>query len=78
MDTKRAARLAKRRNWPEAFKRQLVAETLEPASSYARRHEAAMNLVAALAAPFVLRPLRQRRAAWLAPKRAVYTEALSA
>jgi|GraSoiStandDraft_60_1057301.scaffolds.fasta_scaffold105950_2 hypothetical protein len=37
-----------------------------------------MNLVAALAAPIVLRPLRQRRAASLAPKRAAYTEALSA
>ena len=33
VDTKRAARLAKRRNWPEAFKRQVVAETLEPGSS---------------------------------------------
>ncbi len=34
-----------------------------------------MNLVAALAAPFVLRPLRQWRAASIAPKRAAYTEA---
>jgi transposase-like protein len=25
--------LAKRRNWPEAFKRQVIAETLEPGSS---------------------------------------------
>ena len=33
VDTKRTPRLAKRRNWPEPFKRQVVAETLEPGSS---------------------------------------------
>jgi transposase len=46
VDTKRAARLAKRRNWPEAFKRQVVAETLEPGSSVsivARRHDLNTN-----------------------------------
>jgi transposase len=46
MDTKRAVRLAKRRNWPEAFKRQVVAETLEPGSSVsivARRHDLNTN-----------------------------------
>jgi transposase len=38
--------LAKRRNWPEAFKRQVVAETLEPGSSVslvARRHDVNAN-----------------------------------
>jgi transposase len=38
--------LAKRRNWPEAFKRQVVAETLEPGSSVsivARRHDLNTN-----------------------------------
>jgi transposase len=37
---------AKRRNWPEAFKRQLVAETLEPGASVsivARRHDLNTN-----------------------------------
>jgi transposase len=46
VDTKRAAGLAKRRNWPEAFKRQVVAETLEPGSSVsivARRHDLNTN-----------------------------------
>src|SRR5437764_14889281 len=46
VDTKRAPRLAKRRNWPEAFKRQIVAETLEPGSSVslvARRHDVNAN-----------------------------------
>jgi transposase len=45
-DTKRTSRLAKRRNWPEAFKRQVVAETLEPGSSVsivARRHDLNTN-----------------------------------
>jgi transposase len=38
--------LVKRRNWPEAFKRQVVAETLEPDSSVsivARRHDVNAN-----------------------------------
>jgi transposase len=38
--------LAKRRNWSEAFKRQVVAETLEPGSSVsivARRHDLNTN-----------------------------------
>ena len=46
VDTKRTRRLAKRRNWPEAFKRQVVAETLEPGSSVsivARRHDLNTN-----------------------------------
>ena len=46
VDTKRAPRLAKRRNWPEPFKRQVVAETLEPGSSVsivARRHDLNTN-----------------------------------
>src|SRR5437764_7187581 len=46
VDTKRAPRLAKRRNWPEAFKRQVVAETLEPGASVslvARRHDVNAN-----------------------------------
>src|SRR2546430_5065366 len=45
-DTKRTPRLVKRRNWPEAFKRQVVAETLEPGSSVslvARRHDVNAN-----------------------------------
>src|SRR5256886_5945260 len=45
-DTKRTPRLVKRRNWPEAFKRQVVAETLEPGSSVsivARRHDVNTN-----------------------------------
>src|SRR3954453_20193725 len=46
VDTRRAVRLAKRRNWPEAFKRQVVAETLERGSSVsivARRHDLNTN-----------------------------------
>ena len=46
MDTKRTPRVGKRRNWPEAFKRQVVAETLEPGSSVsivARRHDLNTN-----------------------------------
>jgi transposase len=38
--------VGKRRNWPEAFKRQVVAETLEPGSSVsivARRHDLNTN-----------------------------------
>ena len=45
-DTKRTPRLVKRRNWPEAFNRQVVAETLEPDSSVsivARRHDVNAN-----------------------------------
>ena len=45
-DTSRTPRLAKRRNWPEAFKRQVVAETREPGSSVsivARRHDLNTN-----------------------------------
>ena len=45
-DTNRKPRLAKRRNWPEAFKRQVVAETREPGSSVsivARRHDLNTN-----------------------------------
>src|SRR5947207_6760206 len=46
VDTKRTPRVGKRRNWPEAFKRQVVAETLEPGSSVsivARRHDLNTN-----------------------------------
>jgi transposase len=46
VDTKRTAHLPKRRNWSEAFKRQIVAETLEPGSSVsivARRHDVNAN-----------------------------------
>jgi transposase len=46
VDTKRSRGLAKRRSWPEAFKRQVVAETLEPGSSVsivARRHDLNTN-----------------------------------
>ena len=45
-DTKRTPRLVKRRNWPEAFKRQVVAETQKPGSSVsmvARRHDVNAN-----------------------------------
>src|SRR5229473_5008138 len=45
-DTKRTPRLVERRNWSEAFKRQVVAETLEPGSSVsvvARRHDVNAN-----------------------------------
>jgi transposase len=46
VDTKRTPGLVKRRNWSEAFKRQVVAETLEPGSSVsvvARRHDVNAN-----------------------------------
>src|SRR5438876_1604273 len=46
VDTKRTPRVGKRRNWPEAFKSQVVAETLEPGSSVsivARRHDLNTN-----------------------------------
>jgi transposase len=46
VDTKRTPRLVKRRNWSDAFKRQVVAETLEPGSSVsvvARRHDVNAN-----------------------------------
>jgi transposase len=46
VDTKRSTRSARRRNWSEAFKRQIVAETLEPGSSVslvARRHDVNAN-----------------------------------
>src|SRR5947207_13214341 len=46
VDTKRNPRVGKRRNWPERFKRQAVAETLEPGSSVsivARRHDLNTN-----------------------------------
>jgi transposase len=46
VDTKRSSGLAKRRTWSEAFKRQIVAETLEPGSSVsiaARRHDVNAN-----------------------------------
>jgi transposase len=46
VDTKRSRGLARRRNWSEAFKRQIVAETLEPGSSVsmvARRHDVNAN-----------------------------------
>ena len=46
VDAKRTPRVGKRRNWPEAFKSQVVAETLEPGSSVsivARRHDLSTN-----------------------------------
>jgi transposase len=46
VDTKRTPRLARRRNWSAALKRQIVAETLEPGSSVsivARRHDVNAN-----------------------------------
>jgi transposase len=48
VDTKRFGRLAKRRSWPEALKRQIVAETEEPGASVsviARRHDVNANQV---------------------------------
>jgi transposase len=46
VDTKRTPRLARRRIWPEALKRQIVDETLEPGASVsivARRHDVNAN-----------------------------------
>jgi transposase len=46
VDTKRTPRLVGRRQWSEALKRQIVAETLEPGSSVsivARRHDVNAN-----------------------------------
>ena len=48
VDTKSKGGLAKRRHWPEALKRRIVAETLEPGSSVsivARRHDVNTNQV---------------------------------
>ena len=48
MDTKRSRSLVQRRSWPEALKRQIVAETEEPGASVsviARRHDVNANLV---------------------------------
>ena len=48
---------AKRRRWPEALKRQLVAETLEPGASVsvvARRHDLNANQLGLLKKPFAL------------------------
>ena len=46
VDTTQRARRPKRRHWTEAFKRQIVAETLEPGASVsivARRHDVNAN-----------------------------------
>jgi transposase len=46
VDTKREPLSVRRREWPEALKRQLVAETLEPGASVsivARRHDVNTN-----------------------------------
>ena len=46
VDTKQAAGSGRRRRWPEALKRRIVAETLEPGSSVslvARRHDVNAN-----------------------------------
>jgi len=46
VDTKRGRRTGKRRQWPAALKRRIVAETLEPGSSVsivARRHDVNAN-----------------------------------
>ena len=46
VDTKRRRRTGKRRQWPEALKRRIVAETLEPGASVsivARRHDVNAN-----------------------------------
>ena len=46
VDTKRTPRLAGRRTWPDALKRQIVDETLEPGASVsivARRHDVNAN-----------------------------------
>jgi transposase len=48
VDTKRSSRKPKRREWPEALKRRIVAETLEPGASVsivARRHDVNANQV---------------------------------
>ena len=48
VDTKRSRSSGKRRSWPEALKRQIVAETEEPGSSVsvvARRHDVNANQV---------------------------------
>ena len=48
VDTKRRGDRGKRREWPEALKRRIVAETLEPGSSVslvARRHDVNANQV---------------------------------
>jgi transposase len=48
VDTKRRGRTGRRRQWPEALKRRIVAETLEPGSSVsivARRHDVNPNQV---------------------------------
>lgn len=48
VDTKRLRGLAKRRSWPDALKRQIVAETEEPGASVsvvARRHDVNTNQV---------------------------------
>ena len=48
VDTKRRGRTGRRRQWPEALKRRIVAETLEPGSSVsivARRHDVNANQV---------------------------------
>lgn len=50
VDTKREPRLARRRSWPQAVKRQIVAETQEPGSSVsvvARRHDVSKRSVEA-------------------------------
>jgi len=70
--------LAKRRNWPEAFKRQVVAETLEPASSVcaaARGGDEPGRGTRRAVCAVALAPAARRIAA---PKRAAYTEAFSA
>jgi transposase len=46
VDTKQQPGMSQRRQWPEALKRQIVAETLEPGSSVsivARRHDVNAN-----------------------------------
>jgi transposase len=46
VDTKRRRRMGRRRQWPEALKRRIVAETLEPGASVsivARRHDVNAN-----------------------------------
>src|SRR6185437_9871987 len=46
VDTKRSSKRPKRRQWPEALKRRMVAETLAPGASVsvvARRHDVNAN-----------------------------------